>query len=173
MSRDFDFWILWLICFLFSIDLSSKLLTVLWLSDVLAIGLLSSGRPLVLYLLGRLLAHLSTSASHQPWLYDQQSAFPPSISFPSLHDLVDHQTSLLVCHKGTEHPSQLKKSENCKVWETKAALCFQDKISKNFVGYSKQQTKLDSFCLACFLKSHWWILCTLIRQSVPDHSYDF
>lgn len=122
------------------------------LSGILAVRLLSSGRPLVLYLLGHLLAHLSTSASHFPKICDQQSAFLPSISFPSLHDLVDHQTSFLVCHEGTEHPNWFKKSESCKVWETKAALCFQDRIFQNFVSYRKQQAKVDIFCLAWFFK---------------------
>lgn len=63
VSRDFDFWILWLIYSLFSTDLSSKLLTVLdyscWtlhLSDILAIRLLSFVRLLVLHLLGCFLA---------------------------------------------------------------------------------------------------------------------
>lgn len=120
-----------------------------WLSNILAVRLLSSGRPLVLYLLGYLLTHLSTSASHLPWLCQH---FCPSISFPSLHDLVDHQTSFLVCHEGTEHPNQFKKLESCKVWETKSALCFQDRIFQNSVGYRKQQTKPDIFCLACFFK---------------------
>lgn len=50
---------------------------------------------------------------------------------------------------------------------------FKITISRNFVGYRKQQARLGSFCLACFLKLPWWILCALIRQSVPDHGYYF
>lgn len=88
-------------------------------SRILVIRQLSSGRPLILYLLGYLLGHVSTSTSYLCCLCDQQSAFPCIISFLILTWSCETPNFSPISHDGTKYHDQLKNSENYKVWEMK------------------------------------------------------
>lgn len=134
------------------------------LSGILTTRQLSSGRALVLYLLGCLLGRLSTSTSHLLPLW-------PTVTISSQH-LLSHLNMILGSTRLLSWFVTMVSNiiSSSRIQKTiKSGKC-QDNLSKCF-RCKPQKTKLNSFCLTYVLKFHWGLLCSLVKQSVLDHSY--